>query len=157
MLQKLFIVYWHNSHKLKLSIERKRKLTFFYSFSSQPGHRVPRFSTINWALCVPSSCSHVDVELAAKYYVNRFTNGTGVEFQIRVEDEMCQVKENKWMENISHGTKIAMWVFWGKLQTVKAFKSFYQKLSRAFIEKLWRFFIKFCILKLRRFYSFTEI
>jgi hypothetical protein len=80
----------------------------FCSFSSQPGHRLPRFSTINWAICVPSSCSHVDVELAVKYCVNRFTNGTGVDFQIRVEEEMCQVKEKKWMDNISRETMIAM-------------------------------------------------
>jgi hypothetical protein len=78
------------------------------NFSFQPGHRVPRYSTINFALCIPSSCSHEDVEIATKHFVNKFTNGTGIEVKIRVDEKMCQVKETEWIENLTQGTKIAM-------------------------------------------------
>lgn len=59
----------------------------------QPGHRVPRFSMINWGLCVPAGCSHEDVELSVRDYIAEFSRGTGIEFQVRVEEDMCQVNE----------------------------------------------------------------
>lgn len=81
----------------------------FNLFASQPGHRVPRYSTINWALCVPSSCSHKDVEASVRHYIKTFTNGTGINFDVRVEEEMCQVKVN-WMERLDRQTMIAMYL-----------------------------------------------
>jgi hypothetical protein len=40
--------------------------------------------------------------------VTSFTNGTGIEFEIRVEKEMCQVKSINWIANLDNGTKNAM-------------------------------------------------
>lgn len=80
-------------------------LRFIYS---QPGHRVPRYSTINWAVCVPSSCSHTDVEFSIRHYVDAFTKGTGINIDVRVDEEMCQVFDKNWIENIDQGTMIAM-------------------------------------------------
>ncbi|XP_065345573.1 nose resistant to fluoxetine protein 6-like isoform X1 [Cloeon dipterum] len=46
----------------------KHLLTLAHSYDvirsnfSDPGHRIPRYTTINWGLCVPSSCNAKDVE-----------------------------------------------------------------------------------------------
>lgn len=59
----------------------------------KPGHRVPRFSTLNWGLCIPNSCSSDDVEIHLKSLAERYSNGTGFDVEVKVEEEMCQ--ENK--------------------------------------------------------------
>lgn len=64
---------------------------FTLSSLPQPGHRVPRFSTINWALCIPSGCSHTDVEVVLRETLSNFTQGLNFNVQVRVEEEMCQV------------------------------------------------------------------
>lgn len=79
-----------------------------YFFYLQPGHRVPRFSTINWAVCVPSSCTPNDVELVIKDYVARFMQDTGINVKVKVDKEMCQVKDINWIENLDSNTKIAL-------------------------------------------------
>jgi hypothetical protein len=40
--------------------------------------------------------------------VNSFTNGTGIEFDVRVDDEMCHVKDENWVENLDFGTRAMM-------------------------------------------------
>lgn len=74
----------------------------------QPGHRVPRFSTINWAVCVPSSCTANDVELVIKDYMTRFTDTTGLSVKVKVEGEMCQVKDVNWIKNLDQSTKTVL-------------------------------------------------
>lgn len=54
---------------------------------TDPGHRLPKFSTVYWGICVPSSCDPGDVASAA--------NSTALKFQhveVLVENDMCQVK-----------------------------------------------------------------
>lgn len=69
-------------------------------FYSQPGHRVPRLSIINYALCVPSTCTNTDVENSVNEYLKEFVSGTAIEYQLRVENRMCQVKKEKvWSDN----------------------------------------------------------
>ncbi|XP_059617038.1 nose resistant to fluoxetine protein 6 isoform X1 [Phlebotomus argentipes] len=62
---------------------------------SQPGHRVPRYSTINWALCVPSACSAADIELSLLEYAKEFTAATRIDLKVRVEREMCQTRDSQ--------------------------------------------------------------
>ncbi|KAL7028534.1 hypothetical protein ACKWTF_005883 [Chironomus riparius] len=80
----------------------------FKSNFDDPGHRVPRYSTINFGVCVPSSCSSNDVEIAMKHYTESFTDGTGVKLAVRVESEMCYVNDYEWMSKLDLGTKIAI-------------------------------------------------
>lgn len=61
--------------------------------SFQPGHRVPRFSSINWALCVPSSCSATDVSKGLRPILESISNDTGLEFRHEVSPLMCQVRK----------------------------------------------------------------
>lgn len=75
----------------------------FSSFSAallQPGHRVPRYSLINWGICVPSGCTHRDVEYSVAEYLRNQTASTGISFNVRVERQMCQVRDSQpWDRN----------------------------------------------------------
>lgn len=72
----------------------------------QPGHRVPRYSTINWALCVPSACESRDVELGIKDFVQNNLDLVGLEVQVQVNEEMCQVKDDDPINNLPTSTII---------------------------------------------------
>ncbi|GBP48278.1 Nose resistant to fluoxetine protein 6 [Eumeta japonica] len=50
------------------------------------GHRVPRYSSILWGVCIPSSCSSYDLEDELSSHLSRF----GVE--VKVHNTMCTVK-----------------------------------------------------------------
>lgn len=43
-----------------------------------------------------------------KDYVQKFTNGTGIDVEVKVDKEMCQVKNLNWIENLDLSTNIAM-------------------------------------------------
>ena len=43
-----------------------------------------------------------------KHYTESFIDGTGINLAVRVESEMCYVKDNDWMSKFDLGTKVAM-------------------------------------------------
>jgi len=61
----------------------------------QPGHPLPRFSAIHWALCVPASCNASDVQVALSDILQRNTEDTGMDFEVRVTDDMCQTENDR--------------------------------------------------------------
>ncbi|KAJ8961100.1 hypothetical protein NQ318_008776 [Aromia moschata] len=64
-----------------------------YHFKSKledPGHRVPRFSSINWALCIPNVCTPKDIELGLKETTNNILKGTQLKVRYEVDPAMCQ-------------------------------------------------------------------
>lgn len=66
---------------------------------------MPRLSIINYALCVPSTCTNVDVQNSVNEYLKEFVSETAIQYELRVEDRMCQVKkETVWSSN----AKLAM-------------------------------------------------
>ncbi|XP_075155470.1 drop dead [Haematobia irritans] len=89
----------HKSKRLQKFFNLVQSHGPFHSEFDDPGHRVPRFFLINWGICVPSSCSHKDVEYSVKEFLNNVTVSTGVSFKVRVEPKMCQVRENKPWDN----------------------------------------------------------
>ncbi|RZF42114.1 hypothetical protein LSTR_LSTR006707 [Laodelphax striatellus] len=64
----------------------------FKSKIGDPGHRVPRFTNINWALCVPASCSASDVQEALMESLQQHLGPTGLRIRAHVDPEMCQQK-----------------------------------------------------------------
>lgn len=50
---------------------------------------------LNWAACVPSSCTAMDIEMSLNDYVQNFTKGTGIHVQVRVEPQMCQTVDKE--------------------------------------------------------------
>ncbi|XP_053985527.1 nose resistant to fluoxetine protein 6-like [Hylaeus anthracinus] len=72
-----------------------RLLHSHYAFRSNitdPGHRVPRYTIINWGVCAPSSCSFKDVEASIRDVLARYSSQTGIKITVKVNEEMCQVK-----------------------------------------------------------------
>ncbi|XP_071452991.1 nose resistant to fluoxetine protein 6-like [Hetaerina americana] len=67
---------------------------------SDPGHRLPRFSSINWAFCIPSSCSAKDLEIAVQDAIDTYSAGYGIRLSVSVNPEMCYTKDS-WKENFN--------------------------------------------------------
>ncbi|CAG4940144.1 unnamed protein product [Colias eurytheme] len=63
-----------------------------------PGHFVPRFSTLSWGLCVPSPCNADDVEIILKDAIKHY-NKLGISIRVQVDDNDCHVqKKGDWWE-----------------------------------------------------------
>ncbi|RLU26672.1 hypothetical protein DMN91_000469 [Ooceraea biroi] len=77
---------------LQLDIDQSRPdLKYLHRL---PGHRVPRFSTVNWAICTPASCTVEDVQASLQHAIMKYTAQTGLKITLQVNKSMCQVKEN---------------------------------------------------------------
>lgn len=63
------------------------KCSFF-----QPVHFIPRFTTTNWGMCIPSACTHEDAEQMLENFLKPY-NCTGLRVQIEVDEDNCYVKE----------------------------------------------------------------
>ncbi|CAH1974646.1 unnamed protein product [Acanthoscelides obtectus] len=74
------------------------------------GHRVPRFSSIMWAVCIPSVCTHEEVEKGLSKAIQKITEGTDLKIRQKVYPENCHAKD-KWEVPIS--TYIALILFVG--------------------------------------------
>ncbi|GJQ67617.1 hypothetical protein Trydic_g8420 [Trypoxylus dichotomus] len=56
---------------------------------SDPGHRVPRFSSIQWAVCVPDACTPKDVDVGIKEVLKHIFNGTGIQYNTLLDSTLC--------------------------------------------------------------------
>lgn len=63
----------------------------------QPGHRIPRFSSMSWGMCVPDACSSDDVEKIVSGMLNQFVDSKKIGVSVSVDPQMCQV-ERGWFE-----------------------------------------------------------
>lgn len=59
----------------------------------QPGHFIPKFTTINWALCLPAACSANDAERALESALEEYNGTIGIKFTVNVDSNMCYVKQ----------------------------------------------------------------
>jgi len=59
----------------------------------QPGHFIPKFTTINWALCLPAACSAKDAEHALENALKDYNETVGIKFAVNVDPNMCYVKQ----------------------------------------------------------------
>ncbi|KAL9881662.1 drop dead isoform 1-T10 [Glossina fuscipes fuscipes] len=90
----------HKSKRLQTFFKLVQSHGPFKSEFNDPGHRVPRYSLINWGICMPSSCAPQDVEYAVREFLNNITVSTGITFNVRVEPQMCTSNESKaWDRN----------------------------------------------------------
>lgn len=67
---------------------------YYPNFPFQPSHFIPRFTTINWGVCVPSSCSPKDVERALSDELSAFNETAGVQFNVIVDEDSCVDRED---------------------------------------------------------------
>jgi hypothetical protein len=59
----------------------------------KPGHRVPRYTSFNWATCIPVSCTAEQVEQGLRRSLATLIATPELEVKITVEPQMCYVKE----------------------------------------------------------------
>ncbi|XP_076666635.1 nose resistant to fluoxetine protein 6 isoform X1 [Andrena cerasifolii] len=107
---------------LQLSIDESRSdlkylhrlLHSHYAFRSNitdPGHRVPRFTVVNWGVCAPASCSFKDVETSIRDIVTKYTSQTGLKVTVKVNEEMCQVKRKEYPKETMYASLFFMTMF----------------------------------------------
>ncbi|XP_063233050.1 nose resistant to fluoxetine protein 6-like isoform X2 [Bacillus rossius redtenbacheri] len=58
-----------------------------------PGHRIPRFSLVNWGFCVPDSCGAADLESWLQDAFSAVNNSTELRVAARVDPAMCYTRE----------------------------------------------------------------
>ncbi|KAG5684702.1 hypothetical protein PVAND_013916 [Polypedilum vanderplanki] len=75
-------------------------------------HITPKSSNIFWAVCMPSACSHHDLELAIKSAIDKNFGKYIKSIELAVKEENCQVaKDESVMNNLSLGTKLTIGIF----------------------------------------------
>ncbi|KAL0272825.1 UNVERIFIED_CONTAM: hypothetical protein PYX00_005653 [Menopon gallinae] len=79
---------------LQHAIYRSQSFGFVRSKIDDPGHFIPRFSTINWGLCIPSVCKAEDLENSIKSSLDNYKKKSGISFDVKVEDTYCVTKED---------------------------------------------------------------
>ncbi|KFB40132.1 AGAP000629-PA-like protein [Anopheles sinensis] len=75
---------------------------------NDPGHRVPRFSTVHWALCVPAGCTAEDVQQSLSEFLQHYITDTGIQTEVKVHPALCQTKHAIWREYFTDRT----WLVW---------------------------------------------
>ncbi|CAG2060401.1 unnamed protein product [Timema podura] len=60
-----------------------------------PGHRIPRFSAINWAFCLPSSCTAEDLQQALQETFEPYNNHTELALKVKVDPTMCYTRQGQ--------------------------------------------------------------
>ncbi|KAH8273460.1 hypothetical protein KR018_002459, partial [Drosophila ironensis] len=101
----------HKSKRLQSFFKLLQSHGPFKSEFNDPGHRVPRYSLINWGICVPSGCSPRDVEYSVAEFLANQTAATGITFNVRVEPQMCQVRDQRpWDRNTTWAVRFFLLV-----------------------------------------------
>jgi hypothetical protein len=70
------------------------------------GHVVPKKSSLKWAFCVPSACSHQDVEIAFKNKVHELAGDYYKVLELSIKSSNCRMKDENYWKNLSAGTII---------------------------------------------------
>lgn len=60
--------------------------------SLQPDHFLPRFTTINWGICLPAACSFEDAGSIVQHFVRPY-NSTGIKLFLELEEANCHVRQ----------------------------------------------------------------
>ncbi|CAH2091699.1 unnamed protein product [Euphydryas editha] len=63
----------------------------FKSRIDDPGHFVPRFSTLSWGVCVPAPCGPEDVEVVLRDAIKHYQYKTGISVRVKVDEMDCHV------------------------------------------------------------------
>lgn len=68
----------------------------------QSGHFIPRFTTINWGVCLPASCDADEAKFVVRDALRHYNHSSGMSFYVNVDSIDCHTAKshwwNKWME-----------------------------------------------------------
>ncbi|XP_011692910.1 PREDICTED: uncharacterized protein LOC105452989 [Wasmannia auropunctata] len=84
----------HASHSdMRLPVNLMQARAFIRGNMHDPGHFIPKFTTFNWALCLPAACSAEDAERALESTLKDYNGTVGIKFTVDVDPNMCYVKQ----------------------------------------------------------------
>ncbi|KAL6435944.1 hypothetical protein ACFW04_005652 [Cataglyphis niger] len=84
----------HASHPdMRLPVNLMQGRAFIRGSMRDPGHFIPKFTTVNWALCLPAACSAKDAERALESALEDYNGTVGIKFTVDVDPNMCYVKQ----------------------------------------------------------------
>ncbi|XP_034825681.1 nose resistant to fluoxetine protein 6-like [Maniola hyperantus] len=85
---------------LETPVHLAQSRNLFKSRIDDPGHFVPRFSTLSWGVCVPSPCSPDDVEVILRDAVKHYQYKTGISIRVKVDEHDCYARKGAswWKE-----------------------------------------------------------
>ncbi|CAK1578060.1 unnamed protein product [Parnassius mnemosyne] len=84
---------------LEIPVHLAQAKNLIKSRIDDPGHFVPRFSTLSWGVCVPSPCSPEDVEGIVRDAIKHYQYSSGVSIRVRVDHRDCQMQRKQaWWE-----------------------------------------------------------
>ncbi|XP_072742660.1 uncharacterized protein [Anoplolepis gracilipes] len=78
---------------MRLPVNLMQGRAFIRASMHDPGHFIPKFTTINWALCLPAACSAKDAERALESTLEDYNGTLGIRFTVDVDPNMCYVKQ----------------------------------------------------------------
>ncbi|XP_055540321.1 uncharacterized protein LOC129727001 [Wyeomyia smithii] len=78
---------------LKLPVHLLQGRGFIKSTLNDPDHFLPRFTTINWGICLPAACDYEDAGSIVKHFVKPY-NTTGIKLFLEIEEGNCHVRQN---------------------------------------------------------------
>ena len=65
-------------------------------------------SELQWGLCLPSSCTPEEISRLLKQQVSTMFKATDFKLEVKVKPEMCQVKNDNWVKDMSSSSKFVM-------------------------------------------------
>ncbi|CAG9791791.1 unnamed protein product [Diatraea saccharalis] len=83
---------------LELPVHLAQAKNLIKSRIDDPGHFVPRFSTLRWGVCVPTACAPEDVEVVLKDALKHYQHTSGLVVRIKVDPTDCHTLDADWWE-----------------------------------------------------------
>ncbi|XP_053678534.1 nose resistant to fluoxetine protein 6-like [Anopheles nili] len=78
--------------ELRLPVHLLQGGGFVKSTLNDPDHFLPRFTTINWGICLPAACSFEDAGSIVEHFVRPY-NSTGIKLFLELEEANCHVRQ----------------------------------------------------------------
>ncbi|KAK0160132.1 hypothetical protein PV328_007570 [Microctonus aethiopoides] len=79
--------------EMKVPVNLIQSRNFLRATLHDTGHFVPKFTTINWALCLPAACSSTDAQIAVSSTLSYLNITSGLKFIVDVDPNMCYVHQ----------------------------------------------------------------
>ncbi|XP_034933729.1 nose resistant to fluoxetine protein 6-like isoform X2 [Chelonus insularis] len=87
---------------MKIPLNLMQSRGFVKGTMNDPGHFIPKFTTVNWGLCIPAACTEVDAKNTMENSLSHLGNISGLKFTINVNESNCYVKHK--VQNYSKET-----------------------------------------------------
>jgi hypothetical protein len=68
---------------------------------------VPKTSQFYWGFCIPSQCTHKELEIVLKEKIDNFLKTTEITVETQVQEKLCQTKKDLEFK-LDHDTSIGM-------------------------------------------------